>query len=115
MDSSGTCETGELCPDSWNVFDVAQFLRVNDCANYCDAFSKQVLLIRTVTNFFCVLIFLQKVDGKTLLNLSKEDILEFTGGKVGPSLKIFDLIQQLKIKVNPSQLRHLKANIKKML
>lgn len=33
---------GELCPGEWNVFDVAQFLRVNDCANYCDAFSKQV-------------------------------------------------------------------------
>lgn len=49
------------------------------------------------------------------LNLSKEDILEFTGGKVGPSLKILDLIQQLKIKVNPSQLRHMKANIKKIL
>ena len=50
-----------------------------------------------------------------LMNLSKEDILEFTGGKVGPSLKIFDLIQQLKIKVNPAQIRHMKANIKKFL
>ncbi|XP_063910935.1 polycomb protein Sfmbt isoform X2 [Zophobas morio] len=95
--SGGSCETGELCPDEWNIFDVAQFLRVNDCANYCDSFSKQ------------------KVDGKMLMNLSKEDILEFTGGKVGPSLKIFDLIQQLKIKVNPAQIRHMKANIKKFL
>jgi hypothetical protein len=95
--SGGSCETGELCPEEWNVFDVAQFLRVNDCANYCDSFSKQ------------------KVDGKTLMNLNKEDILEYTGGKVGPSLKIFDLIQQLKIKVNPAQIRHMKANIKKFL
>lgn len=62
------------------------------------------------------LFFFQKIDGKTLLQLNKEDILEFTGGKVGPSLKIFDLVQQLKIKVNPSQLRHMmKANIKKIL
>ncbi|CAH1962185.1 unnamed protein product [Acanthoscelides obtectus] len=59
--SGGSIETGELCPDSWNVFDVAQFLRVNDCASYCDSFSK-------------------KVDGKALLLLSKEDILELTGG-----------------------------------
>ncbi|KAL1506365.1 hypothetical protein ABEB36_005740 [Hypothenemus hampei] len=90
---------GELCPDEWNVFDVAQFLRVNDCANYCDAFSKQ------------------KITGKVLLSLNKEDILEYTGGKVGPSLKIFDLIQQLKMKVKPNQLRHmnLKGNIKKLL
>lgn len=41
-------DSGELCPDEWNVFDVAQFLRVNDCANYCDAFSKQV---RTLIDF----------------------------------------------------------------
>ncbi|ERL89350.1 hypothetical protein D910_06721 [Dendroctonus ponderosae] len=89
----------ELCPNEWNVFDVAQFLRVNDCANYCDAFSKQ------------------KINGKLLLNLNKEDILEYTGGKVGPSLKIFDLIQQLKIKVKPAQLRqfNLKSHIKKVL
>lgn len=90
---------GDLCPDDWNVLDVEQFLRVNDCANYCDVFSKQ------------------EVNGKMLLNLKKEDILEYTGGKVGPSLKIYDLIQQLKIKVNPAQLRHMniKANIKKIL
>ncbi|XP_030754789.1 polycomb protein Sfmbt isoform X2 [Sitophilus oryzae] len=95
--SSSNDLVGELCPDEWNVFDVAQFLRVNDCANYCDAFSKQ------------------KINGKMLMNLNKEDILEYTGGKVGPSLKIYDLIQQLKIKVNPFQLRHMKANIKKFL
>ncbi|KAK9875733.1 hypothetical protein WA026_009530 [Henosepilachna vigintioctopunctata] len=95
--SGGNCDPSELHPIEWNVFEVAQFLRVNDCANYCDAFSKQ------------------KIDGKTMLNLNKEDILEFTGGKVGPSLKIYDLIQQLKIKVNPSQSRQMKANIKKFL
>lgn len=91
-------DSGELCPDEWNVFDVAQFLRVNDCANYCDAFSKQ------------------KITGKSMLTLNKEDILEYTGGKVGPSLKIYDLIQQLKIKVKPAHLRHMniKANIKKL-
>ncbi|XP_018572663.1 polycomb protein Sfmbt isoform X2 [Anoplophora glabripennis] len=91
--SSGSCEIGDLCPEQWNVFDAAQFLRVNDCANYCDSFTEQ------------------NVDGKRLVSLSKEDILEFTSGKVGPSLKIFDLIQQLKMKV--TQLRHMKANIKK--
>lgn len=51
-----------------------------------------------------------------MLTLNKEDILEYTGGKVGPSLKIYDLIQQLKIKVKPAHLRHMniKANIKKL-
>lgn len=96
IDNAGAL-TKPIAPDEWNVLDVAQFLRVNDCANYCDTFSKQ------------------KVDGTRLLNLNKEDILDYTGGKVGPSLKIYDLVQQLKIKLNPSQSRHMKANIKKFL
>ncbi|XP_043277511.1 polycomb protein Sfmbt-like isoform X2 [Venturia canescens] len=89
-------ENGELVPAEWNVFDVAQFLRVNDCATYCDNFSKR------------------KVDGKTLLVLTKDQIIDLTGFKVGPSLKIYDLIQQLKIKVNPAQER-LKLGLKKSL
>lgn len=40
--TGGSCDSGEICPEEWNVFDVAQFLRVNDCVNYCDTFSKQV-------------------------------------------------------------------------
>ncbi|XP_033226420.1 polycomb protein Sfmbt-like isoform X2 [Belonocnema kinseyi] len=88
-------DAGELVPSEWNVFDVAQFLRVNDCTTYCENFSKQ------------------KVDGKTLLMLTKDQIIDLTGGKVGPSLKIYDLIQQLKIKVNPAQER-LKLGLKKL-
>ncbi|XP_043793799.1 polycomb protein Sfmbt-like isoform X1 [Apis laboriosa] len=89
-------ESGDLVPSEWNVFDVAQFLRVNDCATYCDNFSKR------------------KIDGKTLLTLTKDQIIDLTGFKVGPSLKIYDLIQQLKIKVNPAQER-LKLGLKKLL
>lgn len=50
--SGGSCDYTELCPEEWNVFDVAQFLRVNDCANYCDAFNKQVC-IYTVSTKIC--------------------------------------------------------------
>jgi hypothetical protein len=32
------------------------------------------------------------------MNLTKEEIIHMTGNKVGPSLKIFDLIQKLKNK-----------------
>lgn len=45
-------DSSELCPDEWNVFDVAQFLRVNDCANYCDAFSKQVKTLIDLIQIF---------------------------------------------------------------
>ncbi|XP_044733655.1 polycomb protein Sfmbt [Chrysoperla carnea] len=96
--TGGISDNGELCPAEWNVFDVAQFLRVNDCAAYCDTFSKQ------------------KIDGNSLLTLTKDQIINFTGMKVGPSLKIFDLIQQLKIKLNPAHSRLMKAaNMKKIL
>lgn len=83
-------------PVEWNVHDVAQFLHINDCAAYCDNFCKR------------------KVDGKVFLTLTKDQIIDLTGFKVGPSLKIFDLIQQLKIKVNPAHER-LKLGLKKIL
>jgi len=42
--------------------------------------------------------YLQNINGIQLLNLTKEEIIHMTGNKVGPSLKIFDLIQKLKNK-----------------
>ncbi|XP_032592083.1 polycomb protein Sfmbt isoform X2 [Drosophila grimshawi] len=87
----GDVDTGdahlELMPDSWNVYDVSQFLRVNDCTAHCDTFSRN------------------KIDGKRLMQLTKEDIIEMLGMKVGPALKISDLITQLKCKINPSKSR----------
>ena len=45
----------------------------------------------------------QGIDGRLFLQLSKEQIANLTGMKVGPSLKIHDLIQALKVKagINP--------------
>ncbi|CAG2062412.1 unnamed protein product [Timema podura] len=152
IDSSGhTGELGELIPADWNVFDVAQFLRVNDCAAYCDNFNRKVLdhILLTHCELSCRALpvtrrgggddslgadpeFLikpgfalvlhvvdcsthtYKIDGKSLLNLMEDDIFELTGGKVGPSLKIHDLIQQLKARVNPSQSRFKGGISKKM-
>ncbi|XP_017115638.1 polycomb protein Sfmbt isoform X2 [Drosophila elegans] len=82
----------ELAPDSWNVYDVSQFLRVNDCTAHCDTFSRN------------------KIDGKRLLQLTKDDIMPLLGMKVGPALKISDLIAQLKCKVNPGRSRSHKTN-----
>lgn len=85
----------ELSPDTWNQFDVAQFLRVNDCTSHCDTFSRN------------------KIDGRKLLELTKDEIIEMLGMKVGPALKIYDLIQQLKCKMDPAQSRKLKASLNK--
>ncbi|XP_017071654.2 polycomb protein Sfmbt isoform X3 [Drosophila eugracilis] len=82
----------ELVPDSWNVYDVSQFLRVNDCTAHCDTFSRN------------------KIDGKRLMQLTKDDIMPLLGMKVGPALKISDLIAQLKCKVNPGRARSHKTN-----
>lgn len=79
-------------PETWNVYDVSQFLRVNDCTAHCDTFSRN------------------KIDGKRLLQLSKDEIITLLGMKVGPALKIYDLIQQLKCKVNPGKSRMHKNN-----
>lgn len=45
------------------------------------------------------LFYLQNIDGKTFVNLTKEQIVSLTGMKVGSSLKIFELIQVLKSKM----------------
>ena len=47
----------------------------------------------------------QKVDGQRLLTLSKDQVLELSNMKVGPSVKICDLIAQLKSRVSSTHLR----------
>jgi SAM domain (Sterile alpha motif) len=49
-----------------------------------------------------------------LLQLTKDDIIELLGMKVGPALKIYDLIQQLKNKANPNP-RGMKAVFNKKI
>lgn len=88
----GSCQ---INPDSWDVKDVALFLTANDCSVHCEPF---------VSN---------GVDGKRLLQLSKDDIITLLNMKVGPSLKIYDLIQQLKCKIDPSKSRLLKSSLGK--
>uniref|UniRef100_A0A182T321 FCS-type domain-containing protein n=1 Tax=Anopheles maculatus TaxID=74869 RepID=A0A182T321_9DIPT len=88
----------QIMPESWEVKDVATFLTINDCAVHAEQFVQN------------------DIDGKRLLELSKDDIITLLNLKVGPALKIFDLIQQLKCKIDPTKLRHLsKATGKKFL
>ncbi|XP_069956040.1 MBT domain-containing protein 1 isoform X3 [Cherax quadricarinatus] len=75
-------------PKLWTPQEVAQFLKTNDCGAYCDNF------------------ILQNIHGSQLLTLSQNDVMGLTGMKVGPSLKIHDLVQQLLALVNPAQARY---------
>lgn len=72
-------------PENWSTADVAKFLTVNDCQPYCINFAK--------------------ITGAMMLQLTKDEIIELLEMKVGPSLKIFDLIQQLKCKIKQPQCR----------
>ncbi|XP_071519932.1 uncharacterized protein [Panulirus ornatus] len=75
-------------PKLWTPQDVAQFLKTNDCGAYCDNFVSQ------------------NIHGSKLLTLSQNEVMGLTGMKVGPSLKIHDLVQQLLALVNPAQARY---------
>lgn len=72
-------------PENWSTTDVAKFLTVNDCQPYCVNFAN--------------------ITGPMMLQLTKDEIIELLEMKVGPSLKIFDLIQQLKCKIKQPQCR----------
>ncbi|VVD02678.1 unnamed protein product [Leptidea sinapis] len=74
-----------LDPENWTTADVEKFLTVNDCQPYCINFAH--------------------IDGPMLLQLTKDEIIELLEMKVGPSLKIFDLIQQLRCKIKQPQCR----------
>ena len=54
----------------------------------------------------CDLSLLQNIHGTKLLTLSQNEVMGLTGMKVGPSLKIHDLVQQLLALVNPAQARY---------
>jgi len=47
----------------------------------------------------------QNVDGEKLLELTKDQIVILTGMKVGPALKILDIISQLKKYVTAARVR----------
>lgn len=76
-------------PENWTTSDVCKFLTVNDCQPYCVNFAN--------------------ITGTMMLQLSKDEIIELLEMKVGPSLKIFDLIQQLKCKIKQPQCRMLSS------
>lgn len=76
---------------NWTVDDVAEFLRVNDCPAHANAFINK------------------DITGDKMLKLTNNEIITMIGLKVGPALKIYDLIQQLRSKMRPHQSRQIKA------
>ena len=40
-----------ITPETWDVNDVAEFLKINDCSTYCDAFIEQVSNTRNLRSY----------------------------------------------------------------
>ncbi|KAF0312320.1 Polycomb protein Sfmbt [Amphibalanus amphitrite] len=71
------------------------FCESTECTAYCDNFERA------------------GVDGPRLLELTKHEVLELACWKVGPSLKIENLVQKLRARVAPAQARFM-ASFKKV-
>lgn len=86
-----------LNPSSWTVDEVAQFLQINECTSLADAFQDQ------------------RVDGEQFLSLEKPDIMKLVNNKIGPSLKVENLLRLLKSRMNPAQARFVASMSRKAM
>ncbi|KAF2364820.1 Mbt repeat [Trinorchestia longiramus] len=86
-------------PKLWTSSDVVAFLEKNDCSAYSSNFLHH------------------GIDGQALLALNQAPnrVMELTGMKVGPSLKIQDLVKQLVAIVSPAQARYQATLLKRGL
>jgi hypothetical protein len=55
---------------------------------------------------------LQDIDGAKFLSMAKADIMKLVNNKIGPCLKVENLLTLLKARMNPAQARFL-ATIRK--
>lgn len=67
-------------PVTWSVEQVVKYVRSTDCINYANIFSDQ------------------EIDGKALMLLSRDSLMQFTRMKLGPTLKMCSYIAQLKLR-----------------
>lgn len=86
-----------LNPSSWKVEEVAQFLQINECASLSDAFQEQ------------------GVDGEQFLSMEKSDIMKLVNNKIGPGLKVENLLRLLKSRMNPAQARFVASMSRKSM
>jgi hypothetical protein len=54
----------------------------------------------------------QNIDGGRFLSMAKGDIMKLVNNKIGPCLKVENLLTLLKARMNPAQARYL-ATIRK--
>ena len=62
--------------------------------------------------YYNLVLISQGVDGSRFLSLAKDDIMKLVNSKIGPCLKVENLLTLLKARMNPAQARFL-ANHRK--
>lgn len=80
--SAAGTNADELAPELWNISDVEQFLRINDCEGPCKTFAQN------------------KVDGKRFLEMTEDEIFRMLNMKMGPALRVQHLHRKLKEKID---------------
>ncbi|XP_030640849.1 sterile alpha motif domain-containing protein 13 isoform X2 [Chanos chanos] len=87
MDTKSSVENGQLPdPSHWAVADVVNYFKATGFEEQANAFQDQ------------------EIDGKSLLLMTRNDVLTGLSIKLGPALKIYEY------HVKPLQTQHLKSN-----
>lgn len=103
-------ENGQLPdPANWGVADVVNYFKASGFEEQATAFQDQVRVVstphcHTVENKKLIFFIGQEIDGKSLLLMTRNDVLTGLSIKLGPALKIYEY------HVKPLQTQHLKSN-----
>ncbi|XP_051768368.1 sterile alpha motif domain-containing protein 13 [Ctenopharyngodon idella] len=88
VDTKSSVENGQLMdPAHWAVADVVNYFKATGFEEQANAFQDQ------------------EIDGKSLLLMTRNDVLTGLSIKLGPALKIYEY------HVKPLQTQHLKSNV----
>ncbi|XP_051957861.1 sterile alpha motif domain-containing protein 13-like [Xyrauchen texanus] len=88
VDTISSVENGQLSdPSHWAVADVVNYFKATGFEEQANAFQDQ------------------EIDGKSLLLMTRNDVLTGLSIKLGPALKIYEF------HVKPLQTQHLKSNV----
>ncbi|KAI5101676.1 sterile alpha motif domain-containing protein 13 [Silurus meridionalis] len=116
METKSTVENGQLPdPAHWAVADVVNYFKATGFEEQANAFKDQMNVVTTVigkreyrfsgfVRYDPNLLFPQEIDGKSLLLMTRNDVLTGLSIKLGPALKIYEY------HVKPLQTQHLKSN-----
>lgn len=97
--------------NEWSIEEVIQFITATDSALgvHADLFQKHVMLhfvlklfVHKFTYYFASF-SLQEIDGKALLLLNSDMMMKYMDLKLGPALKICNLLSRVNLRLTPTK------------